>query len=42
MWAKSECLVVYIDGELGDSIYSDSVGDDDTYLLSIKAQADTP
>ena len=42
MWAKSECLIAYINGELGDNIYSDSVGEDDTYLPSSKSQTGTP
>lgn len=36
--SRGECLVGYIDGELGDNIYSDSLGEDDTYLLSSEAQ----
>ncbi len=40
--SRGECLVGYIDGELGDNIYSDSLGEDDTYLLSSKAQTGTP
>ncbi len=37
-----ECMAGYINGELGDNIYTDSLGEDDTYLLSSKAQTGTP
>ena len=36
--SRDECMIGYIDGESGDNIYSDTVGADDTYLLSSKAQ----
>ena len=36
--ARSECLVGYVDGELGDNIYTDTIGVSDTYLLSSEAQ----
>ena len=34
-----KCLVGYINGTLGDNIYTDTEGENDTYLLSSKAQA---
>lgn len=37
-----ECMAGYIDGELGDNIYTDSLGENDTYLLSSKAQTGSP
>ena len=36
--SESKCLVGYINGELGDNIYSDSLGEDDTFLLSSEVQ----
>ena len=37
--AKGTCMVGYINGTLGDNIYTDTKGENDTYLLSSKAQA---
>ena len=37
--ANGKCLVGYSDGVLGDNIYTDAMGKNDTYLLSSKAQA---
>ena len=39
---NADTLFDYINGELGDNIYTDSIGEDDTYLLSSKAQTGTP
>ena len=36
--SKSKCMVGYVNGELGDNIYSDTIGANDTYLLSSEAQ----
>lgn len=36
--SRDECLVGYVNGELGDNIYSDTIGANDTYLLSSEAQ----
>lgn len=37
--SNGTCLVGYINGTLGDNIYTDTKGEMDTYLLSSKAQA---